>query len=87
MERIEVNAMVPGHGPVTQNPKDVLALTRSYLQYMREKMTAAVSDWIPFDEAYEGIDWSEFMEYPAFTEANRRNAYAVYLSIEAELLQ
>ena len=87
MERTEVNAMVPGHGPVTENPKDVLTLTRSYLQYMREKMTEAVSDWVPFDEAYEKIDWSEFLEYPAFVEANRRNAYAVYLSIEAELLQ
>jgi glyoxylase-like metal-dependent hydrolase (beta-lactamase superfamily II) len=87
MERVQVNALVPGHGPMAKNPKDVLTLTRSYLQYMRDKMTDAVSDWIPFDEAYEKIDWSEFIEYPAFAEANRRNAYAVYLSMEAELLQ
>ena len=39
-----------------------------------------------FDEAYEEIDWSDFEQLPAFEEANRRNAYQVYLSLEAEML-
>jgi hypothetical protein len=41
---------------------------------------------VPFDEAYAATDWSEFEQLPAFEEANRRNAYQVYLSMEAELL-
>jgi hypothetical protein len=41
---------------------------------------------VPFDEAYANADWSEFEELPAFAEANRRNAYQVYLSMEAESL-
>ena len=87
LERIDVKAMIPGHGPLTKNPKDVLSLTRSYLEYVREKMGEAVADWVPFDEAYARTNWDEFIEYPAFIEANRRNAYAVYLSIEAEGLK
>ena len=49
-------------------------------------MGDAVSDFIPFSEAYDATDWSEFEDLPAFTEANRRNAYQVYLSMEAEEL-
>jgi hypothetical protein len=41
---------------------------------------------VPFDEAYQAVDWSGFADLPAFAEANRRNAYQVYLSMEAESL-
>lgn len=87
MRDVKVAALIPGHGPASENPQDMLALTTRYLAYMREQIGQAVADWIPFDEAYEQIDWDEFMEYPAFLEANRRNAYAVYLSLEAEALK
>jgi hypothetical protein len=50
-------------------------------------MQQAVADWIPFDEAYEATDWGDFFEYPAFLEANRRNAYGIYLSLEQESLK
>jgi glyoxylase-like metal-dependent hydrolase (beta-lactamase superfamily II) len=86
MEREQLVALVPGHGGVAANPNDAISLTRRYLSFLRENMTAAVNDFIPFDEAYEAIDWTEFRELPAFEEANRRNAYQVYLSLEAELL-
>jgi hypothetical protein len=49
-------------------------------------MGAAVEEFVPFDEAYANVDWSAFEMMPAFEEANRRNAYQVYLSIEAETL-
>lgn len=87
MQETEVAALIPGHGPARENPREMLALTTRYLAYVREQMGKAVEDWVPFDEAYEQSDWDEFMEYPAFLEANRRNAYAVYLSLEAEALQ
>lgn len=86
MEREQLVALVPGHGGVAANPNDAISLTRRYLSFLRENMTAAVNDFTPFSEAYEAIDWKEFSELPAFEEANRRNAYQVYLSLEAELL-
>ena len=86
MEREHLVALVPGHGGVAENPNEAIPLTRRYLSYVREQMATAVDDFIPFDEAYETIDWTEFEELPAFAEANRRNAYQVYLSLEAELL-
>ena len=49
-------------------------------------MGAAVADLTPFAEAYVQVDWSEFEQVPAFEAANRRNAYAVFLSMEQEML-
>lgn len=86
MEREQLVALVPGHGGVAENPNEAISLTRRYLTFLRENMQAAVSDFIPFSEAYDAIDWSEFEALPAFEAANRRNAYQVYLAVEAELL-
>ena len=80
----EVTAVIPGHGTAAPNPAEMVSLTRDYLAYVREQMKLAVDDWIPFDEAYQATDWSAFSEYPAFAEANRRNSYGVYLSLEQE---
>jgi glyoxylase-like metal-dependent hydrolase (beta-lactamase superfamily II) len=86
MEKEKLVALVPGHGGVANDPNKAVALTRRYLAYLRESMAAAVEEFVPFNEAYAEIDWSEFADLPAFAEANRRNAYQVYLSLEAEML-
>ena len=86
MEKEQLVALVPGHGGVAENPNEAVSLTRRYLVYLRQKMGEAVSEFVPFSEAYEEIDWSDFEQLPAFVEANRRNAYQVYLSMEAEML-
>jgi len=86
MEREQLTALVPGHGGVAANPNESISLTHRYLAYLRQQMGAAVSDFMPFNEAYVNTDWTEFQDLPAFAEANRRNAYQVYLSMEAELL-
>jgi glyoxylase-like metal-dependent hydrolase (beta-lactamase superfamily II) len=86
MEKEKLVALVPGHGGVANDPNEAVALTRRYLAYLRESMADAVEEFVPFNEAYAEIDWSEFADLPAFAEANRRNAYQVYLSLEAEML-
>jgi len=82
----DVAAVIPGHGRAAEDPAELVTLTRDYLAYMREVMGEAVENWTAFDEAYEAADWSDFIEYPAFFEANRANAYGVYLSLERESL-
>lgn len=86
MEKEQLVALVPGHGGVADKPNEAISLTRRYLVYLREKMGEAVREFVPFSEAYEEIDWSDFEKLPAFAAANRRNAYQVYLSMEAEML-
>jgi glyoxylase-like metal-dependent hydrolase (beta-lactamase superfamily II) len=86
MENIELEALIPGHGPQAADPNEAIALTRRYLEFLREQMGAAVDELKAFDQAYADTDWSEFEDLPAFDAANRRNAYQVYLSMEAELL-
>jgi glyoxylase-like metal-dependent hydrolase (beta-lactamase superfamily II) len=90
MEQIDAKAIIPGHGKAAKDTKDtekIVSLTKSYLTFVRDSMQQAVDDWIPFDQAYEETDWGDFIEYPAFAAANRRNAYGIYLSLEQESLQ
>ncbi len=79
-------ALVPGHGPAADRPVEAVASTRAYLAYLREVMGAAVEELQDFDSAYAAADWGPFESLPAFEAANRRNAYQVYLSMEAESL-
>lgn len=82
-----LTALVPGHGPASTTPKDTISLTRRYLAYLRKVMGTGIDDLTPFEEVYNEADWSEFKDLPAFAEGNRINAYQVYLSMEAELLE
>ena len=86
LETDNLQYLIPGHGPAASNPQKTISLTREYLQYLRDSMGEAVEELISFDEAYADTDWSAYEMLPAFEEANRRNAYQVYLSIEAESL-
>ncbi len=78
--------VVPGHGPASNEPLKDMELTRSYLRYLREKMGAAVQDMVGFEDAYRQTDWSAFLPYPAFEQANRLNAYGTYILMEQESL-
>ena len=87
LETEGLNALIPGHGPASLDPGNTISLTRRYLAYLRQVMGAGVEEFMPFDEVYDNADWSEFKDLPAFNEGNRINAYQVYLSMEAELLE
>lgn len=87
MEMQSLQALIPGHGPAAKEPAKTVSLTRRYLAFMRDAMGKAVDELDAFDVAYEQTDWSEFSQLPAFNEANRKNAYQVYLSLEAEALE
>jgi glyoxylase-like metal-dependent hydrolase (beta-lactamase superfamily II) len=80
-------AIVPGHGGLSSDPQELIKLTLNYLEFVRTKMKEAVENWVPFDTAYDEVDWGDYEFLPAFFEANRRNAYQVYLSLEQESLK
>jgi glyoxylase-like metal-dependent hydrolase (beta-lactamase superfamily II) len=81
-----LNGLIPGHGPAASNPGEAVRATLRYLRHTREAMREAVEEMIPFAEAYEAADWSEFSHLPAFDATHRRNAYGIYLSLEQESL-
>jgi len=87
LETDGLTVLIPGHGPASTTPKNTISLTRRYLAYLRKVMGTGIEDLTPFDEVYGEADWSEFKDLPAFSEGNRINAYQVYLSMEAELLE
>jgi len=84
---LKLNLLVPGHGDASTDPAQAINLTKSYLQYMREVMGAAVEDLEEFVEAYEAVDWSKFSSLPAFDNVNRMNANTVFLSMEEESVE
>ena len=86
METSKLVALVPGHGPTAQDPNQAIQATSDYLAFMRDHMGKAASDFIPFTDAYAATDWSNYKDMPAFAAANRRNAYQVFLSMEAEMM-
>ncbi len=86
LDKSDLAALIPGHGAAATDPQGTVSLTLRYLRLVREKMAAAVEEMVPFAEAYEAVDWSDFSDYPAFEAANRRNAYGVYLSLEQEMM-
>lgn len=84
---IDARILVPGHGPVSTNPQADLVLTRDYLRFLRTELGKAVEDMKSFDEAYADIDWSAWEKLPAFREANRLNAYNVFIQMEQRSLR
>jgi len=80
----DAKAMVPGHGQMSSEPRAAMALTRRYLQYLRDEMGTAAKNMEPFEDAYARVDWSHFAHLPMFGVANRMNAYNTYLLMEHE---
>lgn len=81
---LQVDTIVPGHGPHSTQAREDLQLTRDYLAYLRRTMGAAAKEMTPFDDAYAATDWSRFEALPLFKAANRMNAYNTYLLMEQE---
>ncbi|MDD3764601.1 MAG: MBL fold metallo-hydrolase [Nevskiales bacterium] len=86
MARSSPSVVVPGHGSVSYDVATDLDLTRRYLRYLRKTMGAAATELESFDTAYARTDWSAFEMLPTFDQANRRNAYSVFLEMQAESL-
>ena len=82
LKATDARIVVPGHGDASTDVAADLALTEDYLRYLRSSMQVAVDQLQSFDEAYEATDWSTFERLPAFSAANRRNAYSVFLELE-----
>jgi glyoxylase-like metal-dependent hydrolase (beta-lactamase superfamily II) len=80
----DATVVVPGHGPLSAEPRKDMQLTRDYLAYLRKTMGEAARNLEPFESAYEATDWSAFEALPLFKVANRMNAYNTYLLMERE---
>ena len=81
---LQPKVVVPGHGAASTEPLADLAMTRDYLQYLRDRMGEGARNMDPFDEVYRRTDWSRYSAMPLFEAANRMNAYNTYLLMERE---
>ncbi len=83
VRKTKVDYFVPGHGSASDQPTQTMDLTYRYLKFLLAKLGKAVEEMEQFEETYKAINWSEFENEAAFEEANRVNAYAVYLFLES----
>lgn len=81
---LQASVMIPGHGPYSVNVQKDISFTRDYLQFLREELAEPAYNLEDFDEAYSQIDWSAYENTMLFREANRMNAYNVFISIQQE---
>lgn len=86
IEALQPSVVIAGHGPASTNVEEDIKMTRDYIRYLRAAMGSAVEDLTEFDAAYAAADWSAFASLPTFEQANRLNAYSVYLEMQAEIL-
>ena len=82
LDTTSIKAVIPGHGPASNQPNAALLFTRGYLEHLHNTMGDAVENLTAFDDAYGEADWSQYEKLPAF-QVNRMNAYFVYLRLEA----
>lgn len=82
----QISVVVPGHGAASTHPAEAVKFTKDYLEYLTKKMGHAVEELMPFDEAYKATDWSRYEKVPAF-QANRMNAYFMFLGLEAQSMK
>jgi len=83
----QTKVLVPGHGEAFTHIKQGIQATQSYLTYLRDSMRKGVNEFMPFTDIYQQTEWQAYRQVPTFDAANRRNAYQVYLSLEAEVIQ
>jgi len=81
-----IRIIVPGHGDMSSDPKQAVRFTQTYLSDLHDGMATAVENLMSFDEAYQSMDWTKYSKLPA-SEANRINAYYVFLKLEAMSVQ
>lgn len=84
---VKPRVVIPGHGKYSTNTIEDMQLTKTYLEFLREKMGNAVQDLVSFEDAYQQTDWSKFENLPAFKAANRLNAFGTYILMEKESLE
>lgn len=77
-----IKVIVPGHGSYSKQPQKAIQFTLDYLRFLYDYLSQAVDDLVPFDEAYANMDWEKYKNLPA-AQANRMNAYFIYLNLEA----
>ncbi len=90
LERLQhepFKVLIPGHGSASTDPAGHVQFTYAYLQFLYQRMAKAVKAFQPFDSAYQQTNWQAFMRLPTFDAVNRRNAYEVYLALEARAIE
>ena len=81
---MNAQVLVPGHGPISTDPRDDVKFIHDYLTLLRQQMGKAAEEMTPFEQAYAAADWGKFKDAPLFNAANRLNAYNTFLLMERE---
>ena len=85
IRKMDLEAVIPGHGAYSAWPKDLTSLTLRYITHLIESTMPFVKSLTPIEEVYDKVDWSEFESEVAFSPINKKNLYATYVYLENKL--
>ena len=86
IDSLEPRVVVPGHGAIPQDPRELVARTRSYISNLRLEMRAAVERGLPLGRALRSLPPADQTRPVSLNSRRRRNAVRVYLEEEKEYM-
>lgn len=77
-------ALVPGHGRIPRDPRDLTRKAREYITGLRESMRAAVAKGTSMRRALDSLPPADEGRPVSYNSRLRRNAVRIYLEMEKE---
>lgn len=78
--------VVPGHGAIPKQPKDLVQRTRAYLTGLQAEMRAAVEKAVPMRRALSALPPADSARPVSLNSRRRRNAARVYVEEERKYM-
>jgi glyoxylase-like metal-dependent hydrolase (beta-lactamase superfamily II) len=84
LDSLNLKAVVPGHGRIPADPRDLTRRTREYMTTLRESMRAAVAKGTSMRHALDSLPPADERRPVSYNSRLRRNAVRIYLEMEKE---
>ncbi len=82
IDSIQPRVVVPGHGRIVADPKELTRRTRTYITTLRDSMRAEVQRGTPMRKALSALPPVDEGRPVSFNSRTRRNAVRIYLEME-----
>ena len=84
--KLDPRVIVPGHGPLSRDPRALVDSTRRYLVATRDAMKAAVEAGTPMRRALASLPPADSLRPVSLNSRMRRNANRIYLEMERDVM-
>lgn len=83
-QTMDLNTVIPGHGPVTDNWQQGFANQLRYLSILRDEIRVIIADLGTIEEASSTVGLQEQEQWELYDNYHRRNVTASFVELEWE---